>query len=844
MLPSKSAGWGWRFFLSLALALFLLHAAVLLAAPRESARMLYSDLIQLALGILAASAAWRATHLSTGFTKTFWRFQRASFLLWICAQGLATVYQNVLHKPLNSPWPSDIFFFLWMTPAFLSLFLDSNARPLKKNWQQWLDFAQVGILVAAAYLFTFGVSSHWQRPGGSILKIGLSLEWIRDSTVVVLFALRYLGARSRQMRVLYGRMAIFFLLYAAAEMPFVALQAIQQLRVGTLWDLPWSLAFAAAIFLIATTPNTAQAALEPISKERRLPRHGLALLLPLVPLIFPLVVLLMAAHIAEQQFVLAVLAVLASFACSSARIFLSDRERSRSAAALEERTALLKAIFDGTSDAIFMKELDGRYILANDAASELVGRPLDEIIGKHPRELFDARTVARVIERDREVLESGHPTTFEDEVTYLKGVTRVIMTTRSPYRDGNGEIKGVVGIARDMSEYRALENRLRQSQKMEAIGTLAGGVAHDFNNILMVINGYSQMLADAMGPQPALRGHLEQIQKAGERAASLTRQLLAFSRKQTIQPEPLNLNDMVRGIEKLLHRLIGENIQVITRTAADLGLTMADAGQIEQVILNLAVNARDAMPEGGKLTLETHNVELTASSTELLGGRRPGRYVELLARDTGVGMDTTVQAHIFEPFFTTKPTGKGTGLGLSTVYGIVEQAGGFITFSSIAGEGTVFHIFLPRIDEPLAEKAPVVRTEGSARGLETVLLVEDDESVCELVRGILRAKGYKVLSAGRPQDAVALCERHGGRIDLLLTDVIMPGFSGAELSKRLTAKYPDMRVIFMSGYIDDLMVREGMHRHEVSFLQKPFTPSNLAKKVREVLDGAAKGVEH
>jgi two-component system cell cycle sensor histidine kinase/response regulator CckA len=639
-------------------------------------------------------------------------------------------------------------------------------------------------------------------------------------------------------------MAIFYLFYLSGELPYLYRQSTYSLPSGTLWDLGWSLPFVAATMLAATSQPVEDAVNSERAARGREGRRGQWNLVQIVPIIFPLVVLLMAAGIAEKRLVLAVVMVLASFACSSARIILSDRERTRSAAALEERTALLKAIFDGTSDAIFMKELDGRYILANDAAAELVGRPLEEIIGKHPRELFDARTVATVIERDRDVLASGHPTTFEDEVTYLKGVTRMIMTTRSPYRDGNGEIKGVVGIARDMSEYRALENRLRQSQKMEAIGTLAGGVAHDFNNILMVINGYSQMLADAMGPQPALRGHLEQIQKAGERAASLTRQLLAFSRKQTIQPEPLNLNDMVEGIEKLLHRLIGENIQVITRAAADLGLTMADAGQIEQVILNLAVNARDAMPEGGKLTLETHNVELTASSTELLGGRRPGRYVELVARDTGVGMDMTVQAHIFEPFFTTKPTGKGTGLGLSTVYGIVEQAGGFITFSSIPGEGTVFHILLPRIDEPVAQKAPVVRTEGSARGLETVLLVEDDESVCELVGGILRAKGYKVLSAGRPQDAVALCERHGGRIDLLLTDVIMPGFSGAELSKRLTAKYPDLRVIFMSGYIDDLMVREGMNRHEVSFLQKPFTPSNLAKKVREVLDGAAKGVQH
>jgi two-component system cell cycle sensor histidine kinase/response regulator CckA len=374
---------------------------------------------------------------------------------------------------------------------------------------------------------------------------------------------------------------------------------------------------------------------------------------------------------------------------------------------------------------------------------------------------------------------------------------------------------------------------------MEAIGTLAGGVAHDFNNLLMVIAGYGSVLNEALAGETKLRGHVEQIQKASERAAALTRQLLAFSRKQTIQPVALNLNTAVSGVEKLLRRLIGENISIVTHLSPELGSVKADAGQIEQVILNLAVNARDAMPDGGKLILETKHREIGAGRNGQAGAIKPGHYVELSVSDTGIGMDAQIQGHVFEPYFTTKPSGKGTGLGLSTVYGIVQQSGGYISFSSKPAEGTTFSILLPRIDSAQVPSSSSDLSEVPYSGEETVLLAEDEPAVCDLVRAILTERGYTVLSARLPHEAERISETHPGKIDLLLTDVIMPGMSGAELSKRIAMRIPSIKVLFMSGYIDDSVVRQGISENETAFLQKPFTPMSLAKKVREVLDGAA-----
>ena len=399
----------------------------------------------------------------------------------------------------------------------------------------------------------------------------------------------------------------------------------------------------------------------------------------------------------------------------------------------------------------------------------------------------------------------------------------------------NGHLVRVWGTQRDVTEQRHLEEQFRQSQKMEAVGQLAGGIAHDFNNLLTAILGNTQLLLRDLPPGDSKRGDVEEIRKASERAASLTRQLLAYSRRQMLQPEVLDLNVVVAEMDKMLRRLIGEHIALAAVLAPDLGRVRADPNQIEQVIVNLAVNARDAMPEGGKLTIETANVDLDEAFAQAHLGSVPGSYALLAVTDTGAGMDATVRAHLFEPFFTTKEVGKGTGLGLATVYGIVKQSGGYISVYSEPGRGSSFKIYLPRIATP-ADPPPGPQKGGPAPGSETVLVVEDEPAVLTLSRRALEAQGYVVLAASDPAAALRVVERHGGMIHLLLTDVVMPGLSGRELADRLTAQRPGIRVLYMSGYPGDAVVQHGTLPSGSAFLQKPFSPDGLARKVRDVLD--------
>jgi PAS domain S-box-containing protein len=383
---------------------------------------------------------------------------------------------------------------------------------------------------------------------------------------------------------------------------------------------------------------------------------------------------------------------------------------------------------------------------------------------------------------------------------------------------------------------REREEQLRQSQKMEAVGRLAGGIAHDFNNLLTAINGYSELTMIQLNAEDPLMHNLEEIKKAGDRAASLTRQLLAFSRKQVLQPKVVDLNSLVAEIEKMLRRLIGEDIDLQTILHPELGSTKADPGQIEQVLMNLVVNARDAMPQGGKLIIETKNVYLDEDFTRQHIAISSGHYVMLAVSDTGTGMNEQTQARIFEPFFTTKEVGKGTGLGLSTVYGIIKQSGGDVWVYSEVGQGTTFKVYLPRIDEGAREYRRNIEEEASLQGTETILLTEDEEMVRKLSARVLEMFGYKVLEAANGGAALLICERHKEKIDLLLTDVIMPEMSGRELADRLSPLRPEMKVLFMSGYTDDAIVHQGVLDEDQNFIQKPFTPNALAQKVREVLD--------
>jgi two-component system cell cycle sensor histidine kinase/response regulator CckA len=391
-------------------------------------------------------------------------------------------------------------------------------------------------------------------------------------------------------------------------------------------------------------------------------------------------------------------------------------------------------------------------------------------------------------------------------------------------------------LVKDVTERKRLEDQLRQFQKMEAIGRLAGGVAHDFNNLLTVIQGYGDLVLDDLEPGDRLYADVRGIKDAAERAAGLTQQLLAFSRRQVLAPEVLDLNSLVREMERLLHRLIGEDIEIHTALAPDLGRIRADPVQLHQVVLNLAVNARDAMPHGGTLTLETQNVEVGPNRPATQGLVTPGRYVLLAVTDTGVGMDQETKANVFEPFFTTRGTGEGTGLGLATVYGIVRQSGGFIWVYSEPSQGSSFKVYLPRAESDGVPTARPAAVRPSSRGSETILLVEDEELVRQLARKILEGHGYHVVVAASGNAALELMAADRPPPDLLVTDVVMPGMSGRELAEQLRVRQPQLRVLFVSGYTDDAVVRHGVLQQDVFFLQKPFNSSALLQKVRGVLD--------
>jgi signal transduction histidine kinase/ActR/RegA family two-component response regulator len=392
---------------------------------------------------------------------------------------------------------------------------------------------------------------------------------------------------------------------------------------------------------------------------------------------------------------------------------------------------------------------------------------------------------------------------------------------------------------RAYDELAETQGQLEQVQKMDAIGRLAGGVAHDFNNLLTVILGRADILLRQMKPEDSMHRGIELIQRTAGRAADLTRQLLAFGRKQVLEPVVLDLSAVTMDMKDMLGRLIGEDIALLTTPTPELGRVKADRGQIEQVIMNLAVNARDAMPQGGRLILETANVELDDEYVRRHIGARPGPHVMLAVSDTGTGIPREIQPHIFEPFFTTKEQGKGTGLGLATVYGIVKQSGGYVEVDSEPDQGTTFRIYLPRLDAAATAVDRSPRPTAAAGGSETILLVEDEEGVRELARDILRASGYTVLEARSGHEALLLCERHQGPLDLLLTDVVMPRMSGRELAERLGPIRPDLSVLYMSGYTDDAVIRHGVLGAGTAFLQKPFAPAALVQRVRESLDLAS-----
>lgn len=528
-------------------------------------------------------------------------------------------------------------------------------------------------------------------------------------------------------------------------------------------------------------------------------------------------------------------------------------------------------IINTIADPVFVKDRQHRWILLNDAYCKFMGVEREKVIGKSDYDFFPKSEAEIFWEKDEFVFESGVENVNDEEFTNSAGITHSITTKKSLYVSATGE-QFIVGCIRDLTELKCSQqelqrahdrleqlvhertaelaaankalieqiaenertsDQLRQSNKMEAIGLLAGGIAHDFNNLLNVIIGYAAVMQNDAGSHANLRENATQIRTAAENAASLTRQLLAFSRKQVLQPDVLALSDVLASMGKMLPALIGEDIELQIIPGSDLGCVKADRGQIEQVIMNLVVNARDAMPLGGRLRIETSNVEISGERIQEKG-IVPGQYVLLAVSDTGAGMDDATQAHIFEPFFTTKDPGKGTGLGLSTVYGIVKQSGGHVRVDSRLGQGTALKIYLPRVAEAIQIAHSQVE-KRTLQGAETILLVEDRGDLRTLLSHVLQESGYTVLDAIDAKEALETANRCKGKIDLLITDIVMPGMRGWQLARLLTALRPDMKVLYISGYSDTDLLNDNTLLAGASLLEKPFSPDILLLRLREIL---------
>jgi len=525
-----------------------------------------------------------------------------------------------------------------------------------------------------------------------------------------------------------------------------------------------------------------------------------------------------------------------------------DEQLKEAAAELEKRAAEFRAIFENTPIGITLVDAAGQIFNCNRALTRFLGHDVEEVTAKNIADLTHAddressvQLYHSLVTRERNFYRIEKRYIRKDgEVAWGRLSAFSILDSAGNFQFGVGMIEDVTARKAAEEEKQVLEVQLLQAQKMEAIGKLAGGVAHDFNNLLTVIVGYSEMVLAGLPKGDPTGPLIQEVRQAGERATSLTRQLLAFSRKTVLAPKVLDVNELVANLSNMLRRLIGEDVQLTTMLGPNLGRIKADPGLLEQAVINLAVNARDAMPEGGRLTLETRDAEL--DEYYLLGhpGAQPGRYVLLAVTDTGSGIDPGIQNQIFEPFFTTKAVGKGTGLGLAMVYGFVKQSGGYVTVDRRPGSGASFRLYLPRLGEgiPSGEQPRVPEVVHAPASRKIILLVEDEDAVRNLAQIVLERCGYEVLVAANGRQALRIAEQHPQPIDLLLSDVVMPELTGAQVAVALRPMHPETKVLFLSGYMDDAMIRHGVMESKAAFLQKPFSPPHLAAKVREVLEGA------
>ena len=822
---------------------FLLAATLL--ACRFAALLLHSSIassvIEILLVILVVTAWLHAANRAAGYARRFWRLMAVAFGLYALGQAMATYYDSILHASLDQYWPSDILFLFHVAPMALALFLgDDSSDSRLYRWQRWLDFLQIGIVSLSAYFFFLYFPLLLPHSRASIDALYVQVTASRGLLIAVAFILRATLTSSRLVRSLFARAAIFLSIFVVCEVFYDYVEVWRHVPFGTWYELLWTIPRVFMVWLAASwnPPAEPEPALKQESSEP-------LLLAQFTHSAFPLLVLAMATRAIGQQLKLAVGAVLVSFACSSLRLFLGQRAQNellfrqrKSAEALRLAEAKFRGLLESAPDPLVAVNPEGRIVLVNTQAETTFGYRREDLLGQSMDIL--------VPERLRDKCSALREAFFKDPQANVFAAGLEIYGLRKDGGEFPVEIKlslletedGVWGSAaiRDLTERRKLESQFRQAQKIESIGTLAGGIAHDFNNLLTVILSYSNSLSEDLAADSKHQRAAEQIHQAAERGAALTRQMLAFSRRQVFQMRVVNLNEIIRDLLKMLRRIIGEHIEIKANLSDDLKPVKADPGQLEQVLMNLSVNARDAMPKGGKLTFETRNVVLDDDFVRQNVGSSPGPHVLLAVSDTGTGMDSATLSRIFEPFFTTKEPGQGTGLGLAMVYGVVKQSGGSIWAHSKVGQGATFTIYLPEAkvyaELPAAKKPQVSLKPGS----ETILLVEDDPGVRELVIAMLGSQGYTVLAAEQMSDVESLCARHSGSIHLLLTDMVLPKASGREIAKRVGGLRPGVKILYMSGYTDDALIRGHGFDEGSAFLQKPFSRTTLAAKVREVLD--------
>ncbi len=822
---------------SAAIVLAFLLALEFSAASRPTLQ-LASDAFQLGLCLVSGVLCLAAARRGSVPARRFWRLLGAGALTWTAAQALWT-WRLVGLDPQKLPLLDDLLFWLALVPWLLAVVARPD-RPRVRATGLWFDATLVAVL--ALHVYAYAMAGSLQAGRGAIFVAWPPEFWyVRDGALIGSYVWLVVTAAPPWRAVFAQVLAAMAILHGGDT--FSSLFIREGSYHPGLLDLPWTapfliLAHAAASF--RPGPGFDVAPWEPDWRRTRRGMLTATVIVVLVP----------GTHLAYRSWIeagagpfalqgalalgttLLIGGLLALRQWQLLRAFQeAQEEREKALRRSEER---FQKAFEASPAALSLRtRADGRYLDVNERGLALLGYARAEIVGHAAEELGIWIEPAARVALEQLAREEGSVRDFPARFRTRSGEVREVISSVETL-----EIDGVpclLELTEDVTERRKLEERLVQSQRLESMGRLAGGIAHDFNNLLGVILGYSSLVLSRLPEDHPVTGKVAQIQRAGERAAGLTRQLLAFSSRQVLVPTVVDLAVLLHDTEKMLGRLIGEDIELATSVAPGLGRVKADPSQIEQVLMNLVVNARDAMPEGGRLGIDLRDVTVESPLPLERGVLPPGAYVVLAVRDSGVGISDDVRDHLFEPFFTTKERGKGTGLGLATVHGIVEQSGGRISVETTLGAGTTFRVYLPRVDDAASDagRAPAAAT---PRGSETLLLVEDEDPLREMTREILTEGGYVVLEAENGSRALEVAAAHAGPIHLLLTDVVMPGLSGPKTAERLTALRPGTRVLFASGYTAGELGPHGVLDPSVEFLQKPYTPDDLLARIRDVLD--------